>query len=298
MAARTPLPGALGTGSFTVSEAHRLLVTRGRLRNPELQAPTRGVRRLPAGELGLLEHATAFASVLPDDVVFSHLTAARLHELPTPHSWPGPAEPLHVMRKSDRPRVDRTGCRHHRGLEHRHPAVVAGLRVTSAVDTWCDLAGWAQPHLLAAADALLRRSVVSGADLVEAAAARRGRRGSDDLRTISQLARAGAASPGESLARWWFWQWGVPEPELNVPVLDANGNWLATSDFVWKSARVVGEYDGDVHRTDRDTWLRDRERRACVEDAGWSYVELTAYSLGSPGPREALRTRLLRLLVP
>ncbi len=113
---------------------------------------------------------------------------------------------------------------------------------------------------------------------------------------VADLARPGSASPGESLARWWFWQWGLPEPELNVPVLDHGGGWLSTSDFVWRRARVVGEYDGDVHRTDRATWERDRERRAAIEDAGWTYVEMTARSFANGTAREALRRRLGRVL--
>lgn len=298
MAARTSLPEELTAGAFTVARARALSVSRGRLRNPELVSPTQGVRRPATGHVDLLSHAQAFASALPDDVAFSHLTAARLHDLPTPRPWPGSEEALHVMRDRSRPRVERRGCVHHKGLEARSLVEVHAVSATSPLDTWLDLAGrWSRPQLLAAADVLLRRTITTPQELCAGAAARVGRRHADDLVSVAALARAGAASPGESLARWWFWHWGLPEPELNVPVLDDGGGWLSTSDFVWRRARVVGEYDGDIHRTERATWERDRERRASIEDAGWTYVEMTARSFSDDRARGALRRRLNRLLL-
>ncbi|WP_392544777.1 hypothetical protein [Oryzobacter telluris] len=295
---RIPLPGGLLTGPFTVAQARELYLARGRLRGSDLATPTRGVRRPACDEVDHLAHAQAFAAALPVDSAFSHATAARLHGLPTPAPWSGVAEELDVMRDSRSPRIQRSGCRHHRGLERRSVVELSGLRVTSATDTWCDLADrWDHADLLAAADVLLRRQHATPEVLVAAAAARTGRRGAGSLRTVAGLARPGSASPGETLARHWFWAWGLPEPELNVAVLDAHGGWLATCDFVWRRQRVVGEYDGDVHRTDRRTWQRDRERRASLEDDGWAYVEMTSLCFSDDDRRAALRRRLARLLL-
>ena len=296
---RIALDGRLLAGPFTVAQARDLDVARGRLRGPDLEAPTRGVRRAAGAKVDLVAQAMAFAAALPEDVAFSHTTAARLHRLPTPTSWPGPEEALDVMRATGRPRVERSGCRHHRGLEERSVAEVSGLRLTSATDTWCDLVGhWHEEHLLAAADVLLRRDHTTPELLRAAATARAGRRGAPVLRRVAELARSGSASPGESRARYRFWTWGLPEPELNATVHDRHGGWLAVADFLWRAQRVVGEYDGDVHRTDRRTWRRDRSRRAALEDDGWTYVDLTAHDLDDVRAAEALRSRLLRLLGP
>ena len=81
-------------------------------------------------------------------------------------------------------------------------------------------------------------------------------------------------------------------------MLDAHGQWLATSDFLWRGARVVGEYDGDLHRTNRRRWQLERERRSAIEDAGYTYVEMTALSFVDPYRAERLRARLSRLLSP
>lgn len=293
------LPSRLRAEGFTLAEARTLRVSDKRLRARDLVVPTRGVRRAGGLPDVLVDHAAAFALVLPDDVAYSHVTAARLHLLPTPAVWPGPSEPLDTMRDTSQPPVTRSGCRPHKGLETRGTTVREGLRVTDAVDTWVDLGReWSPSHLLAVADVLLRRGLTDHAGLLEAAVRRRGRPGVQRLRDVASLARPGAASPGESLARHRFWSWGLPEPELNVPVLDVHGGWLATGDFVWRRQRVVGEYDGDVHRTDRRTWQRDRTRRAALEDDGWTYVELTSHDLDDARAAEALRRRLLRLLGP
>ena len=162
--------------------------TRSRLRSPwplrstpasrtggsagDLEVPD--PRRAPTcrAAVDLRARCAAFALALPADSAFSHLTAARLLDLPTPLPWPGPEELLDVMRDRSRNPVIRSGCRGHRGLESRSVLVRGGLRVTSPADTWCDLAGsWSRPALLAAADVLLRRSHI------DCARARRSRRG-------------------------------------------------------------------------------------------------------------------------
>lgn len=117
------------------------------------------------------------------------------------------------------------------------------------------------------------------------------------MRRCAGLARHGSASPWESRARHAFHEWGLPEPELSSDVCAPDGRWLARPDFLWRRRRVVGEYDGDQHRTNRSRWQYERERRAASEDAGSSDVELTSLSLVSPAHREALRGRLTRLLL-
>ena len=173
--------------------------------------------RVPsASAASLVSHVRAFALALPDDVAFSHVTAARLLELPTPHPW-HPTEQLHVMRRSDRPPIERRGTVPHRGLERRSTVLVDGLLLTDPVDTWCDLASLLPlDDLVAAGDALLaERHGLRPKDLARAVADRRGR-GVRPLRQALALVRVGSASPWESKARVAFSLWGLPEPELNV----------------------------------------------------------------------------------
>lgn len=200
------------------------------------------------------------------------------------------------MRPKGTPLLVRSGVKSHRGLERRDTELVNGLRVTDPVQTWADLGhALAEDDLLAVADALLARHF-RPKDLDRAAADRR-TPGAVALRRCALLARPGSASPWESKARHTFLTWGLPEPELNVDVFAPDGHWLARPDFLWRQRKVVGEYDGDQHRTDRSQWQYERERRARLEDAGYTYVEMTSLSLLSRQHRETLRERLTRLLL-
>src|SRR5450759_1743492 len=137
MPRQTPLPPELGTGPFTVAEAHALGLTEGRLRCDDLTRPSYGVRRFGPAE-GMAQLAEATSLVLPVRSAFSHVTAARTLGLPVSHRW-APTEPLHVMNVTTAPVVRRVGCQGHRGLESRRVVPRTGLRVVSAEDTWCDL---------------------------------------------------------------------------------------------------------------------------------------------------------------
>lgn len=293
----SPLPEPMLSGSFTVGAALGAGVTGNRLRSGDLIRPTYGVRGHAGREDTVVERARAFALGLPPDTVFSHLTAARLLGMPTPRPWRA-SEPLDVMRHSDRPRIERAGVRSHRGLERRDTIETNGLRLTDPVDTWADLSTClALDDLVAVGDALLKADAgVKQSELLHAAADRTGR-GIRRLREAAALVREGTASAWESKARVAFLGWGLPEPSLNVDLYAATGRWLARPDFVWRARRVVGEYDGDQHRTDRSVWQYERERRASLEDEGWTYVELTSLSLTGMRERAALRARLARLLL-
>jgi hypothetical protein len=289
-----PLPDALAAGPFTISAAREQMVGRGRLRGRDLARPTHGVRssREPAS---LKERAAATALALPDDVVFCHSTAARLHGLPLPKSFEAD-ETLHVSRTTDRARIRREGCQHHKGLEIRSVMTVKGLRVTRLADTWADVA--ADPlcsvdEAVVIADVVARRCGVEA--LMWAVDARSGMRGLRTLLEALPLARDGSLSPMETRARLLFDRAGLPEPELNVD-LYVDGEWVARPDFVWREQRVVVEYDGDHHRTDARQWRNDVYRRQLLEDAGWRFVQLTADDILRSPRNQATVARLARLL--
>lgn len=295
---RVPLPKTLcASDPFTLTTGRLAGLSTKRMRGPDLRAPTSGVRVCAVTPVSIVEHARCHALVLPRDVVFSHLTAARLHGLPTPTIWPGSSELLDVMRDTTRHPIERRGCRHHQGLQLRATEQVSGVMATSALDTWADVAAsWELAHLVAAADVLLRRQIATAAQLRQTAEDRTGARGVRRLREAAFLARDGSASTQESIARIWFHRWNLPEPELNAHIADDTGEWVATGDFVWRAPRVVAEYDGDQHRTNRRQWQQDRERRAILEDLGWRMISVTFLTLNEASRREALRRRLVAAL--
>jgi hypothetical protein len=294
----TPLPEHLAIEPFRTQAATAAGVGRSRLRAGDLDASVRGARS-PRPLLDLASCLRLLAVALPDDIAFSHLTAARLWGMPDlPRAPEG--EPVDVMRDSAKPPIVRAGCRSHRGLTRRSTERVAGLRVVSRIDTWADLAPvLTTTGLVVIGDALSNGRIgarVRLEDLHRVFAAQRGCRGVVRLDEALALVRPGSASPMESRTRLVFRSWGLPEPQLNVNIYDERGEWLAKPDFVWRGARVVAEYDGDHHRTDPDRWQYERGRRLRLEAAGWSYVELTWATLSDPELRTELRTRLHALL--
>ena len=273
-----------------------------RLRHRGLSCPAHGVRQAGTDPRGtdLAQLAEATNLVLPAGSAFSHLTAARLLGLPAPGRWT-PAEPLDVMNVTAAAKIRRAGCSGHRGLESRRVVLRKGLRIVSPEDTWCDLGGSGAvdlDELIVVGDAVVHyRRGIPYAQLAEAVSRRRGGRGSKLLAEALPQLRPRNNSPMETRARLLFLRGGLPEPELNVVINDrASGQWLSDSDFVWRGRRVVAEFDGDHHRTDRQQWQNDVARRENLQDDGWAFVQLTYASVMVYPRNQATVRRLRRLL--
>ncbi len=84
--------------------------------------------------------------LLPDDVAFSHLTAAALWGLPLPDHL-RTVSVIDIIRPTGSPRIRRTDVVTHRGGEHRRIVDVDGLRITSPMDTFIDLASLSERGL-------------------------------------------------------------------------------------------------------------------------------------------------------
>lgn len=80
----------------------------------------------------------------------------------------------------------------------------------------------------------------------------------------------------ESRLRWMLVDAGLPCPEVNALVRSPGGEVIAMPDLSYPEQRVAVEYDGDVHRTDRRTWMRDIAKRQSLEALGWRVITCTA----------------------
>ncbi len=143
----------------------------------------------------------------------------------------------------------------------------------------------------------MNRLAGTSAVLADAVTDRRGHRGARVLAQALPLLRVGSGSPMETRARLAFRDGGLPEPELNADILDEHGDWVARADFVWRAARLVVEYEGDIHRTDRRQWLMDVARTQLLEDLGWRVLRITARDLSTPELARAMARRIRRALV-
>ena len=272
-----PVPPELLGRPFTVGQAGQLGVSREVLRGARFRSPFHGVHVAATVADSLDLRCRALALLLPN-ATFSHLTAARLCDLPVPGRC-GPLgtpldEPLEVTAGAKAPRV--SGVRAHRGLVEADVRVSRdGLRVTSGGRTWADLAPrLGLDDLIVLGDAVLRGG---WADLVQltAWAARPRRRGAARMRAAIALLEPHTDSPMETRLRLLIVRAGLPRPVANRDVI-VDGAWLARPDLSYPALRIAIEYDGDHHRTDRRQWQRDFGRRRVLEDAGWLLVVVTA----------------------
>jgi Protein of unknown function (DUF559) len=273
-----PLPAALTPAAFSVADAEALGVPRGRLFRSDLARPYRGVRTT-APPMTVAERCAAYLPNLRDGHFFSHGTSAVLHDMPLPRAVAEDRQ-LHVSAFRPAQRVRAVGVVGHR-LEPRLGAIEVrgGFPMTTAVETWCLLGGvLGVEALVVAGDHLIRRGVPNPeavlADLRNAFDGVR-RLGSERLQRALALLRPGVRSPRESLLRVLLVLAGLPEPAINVRLF-AGGRYLGEGDLVYRSARLVLEYEGDHHRTDAEQWRADIRRRERFEDAGWSVLRVTS----------------------
>lgn len=294
-----PVLPPLPSGPLSLDAARGLGLADHQWRMPQLLRATRSVRST-APLAGVRERAAAFALALPSDVAFSHVTAARLWDLPLPVHLEE-QEDLDVIRETGRGRIERRGCISHRGLERRAVTSVQGLRVTSLADTWVDLGevvrrGLGRDDLVVVGDVVATRlsdpqhsSSGPPPALADALAARVRPRQAALLGDALALVRRGVRSPAETRARLMFHDAGFPEPEVNGHVHAAGGGWLAEGDLVWRAQWVVGEYQGSVHAGIRRR-SEDSYRNGLLGDEGWTVLELFAQDL-VPGVRRVATLR-------
>jgi hypothetical protein len=164
------------------------------------------------------------------------------------------------------------------------------LPVTTIQDTWLDLGTLLDvDDLVVAGDAVARRVEDAAADLAFRLSKRPRGRGRRRALSALGLVRAGSRSPMETRARLAFVRGGLPEPELNGPIVDGAGEWVATADFVWREQRVLVEYEGDHHRSDRRQWQSDVTRTRVLEALGWRVIRITARDLAPDRVAETVR---------
>ena len=203
--------------------------------------------------------------------VLSHLSAARLHGIPLPTRLESDTRVHVTMIQGRAPRGP--GVAGYTTRRDPHTLLLGPLRVTSPARTWADLAALLTvDELVVAGDRLvgLPQPLATPTEISDAVTDRRGLRGSRNLAYALELVRAGSRSPRETRARLALVRAGLPEPELNAPIA-VRGRTLH-GDLVYRSRRVVLEYEGDQHRTDAGQWAHDLERYNDLSEAGWLVI--------------------------
>ncbi|QHF23715.1 DUF559 domain-containing protein [Rathayibacter sp. VKM Ac-2804] len=246
------------------------------------------------------ERIAAFAAVMRPGEFFSHATAAHLLRLPDRRATE--TTPLHVSVAPPMRAARRVGVTSHHLWDEAVTVVDAGHPVTDPASTFCHLAdSRSLDELVVLGDALVRPDEELGRhglrvdlEILAVRAAQYRGRGGRRAREAVGLVRVGSESPKETLLRLLLIRAGLPEPELNVELYDADGVFVARVDLLYRDQWVVVEYDGDQHRTDQKQYERDIARSEAIQALGYRHLRVRLSGL--VGHPEATAARVRRAL--
>lgn len=294
---------------FSVGDAIARGHSRGRMRAGDLERPFHGTRRRRpdphaadddkplardrAERQAMLSDARAYFTVAPAHAFLAGRSAAV--------AWSGPcplADELCVGVLAPARAVRADGVR---GLKLAPSLtsirVLEGVRLTSPATTWAMLGGeLSHSELVALGDAIVRVPRGDGGrrrpDLMlgtiaqlRAASLVPGRRHRAKLLAALDDVRVGSMSVLETDYRLLAADAGLPEPELDVEIRDAQGRLVGIADAVYREQRTIVEIEGDHHRVDRAQWERDIEKHAALVALGWEVVRLTSGHIRGRMPR-------------
>lgn len=159
-------------------------------------------------------------------------------------------------------------------LPSHHVTEVAGVPATSMARTVVDLGRRATlMSAVVLTDSALRRGCKQG-DMEQVLADCRDWPGSPKAAAAVALASPFAESVLESVSRVVFARRGLPQPELQVNLGDADG-FIGRVDFLWRDRRVVGESDGMAKYKDIVDLHAEKLRQERLECAGFTVVRWT-----------------------
>ena len=260
------------------------------------EARTRGATRRQVGQDGvrlgqgrylsrvadptLVTRCRAWARLLPPDAAFGLQTAAQLLGGPLPE----PSGPVQVVLRPRPVPPRRRGLQVHErvGLSSRDVVDVEGLAVTSGPQTFLDLAAVLPPQdLLAVGDGLARAGHLSADRLADRLARADGVRGVVRARDLGAKVRPEAASRPECELRYWLLSSDLPEPELQVPVLDRWGRAVVHADLGYPEWKLALEFEGRQH-AEAAQFGRDVDRYSLMTADGWAVLRFAGRHLGGP----------------
>lgn len=93
---------------------------------------------------------------------------------------------------------------------------------------------------------------------------------------VLDMVDGGAQSPKETWLRLLLVEAGFPRPRTQIPVLGVNGQPRYYLDMGWEEVMITVEYDGEHHRTSRDTYANDIIRSDYIRDVGWWHIRVVA----------------------
>lgn len=141
-------------------------------------------------------------------------------------------------------------------------------------------------------DALVRATGVPRSSIDAVTRAHPGARGVRRVRSALDLVDPGAESVRESLLRLHIVRAGLPPPQTQIRVCNAEGEFVARIDMGWVTCKVAIEYDG-AHHDDPRQIAKDRARLNALRAAGWTVIVIDRAQLAHPQDVVELVRRVL-----
>ena len=249
---------------FTRAEAIAAGVSPSSLRGPNFRQIFRGVYIHSSVPPHPILRIQAALLIHPALAFASHLSAARVYDLPIPYTA---EEHVSVFAEADRRR--RPEIRNHIAAEGRSVNLWRGIRVSTPDELFVELASVVGlVDLVVAGDALVRRRLTTP-DELELACARSGDRSALTARRAAAFVRKDVDSPMETRLRMLLVLAGLPEPDVNHKIFDEHGRLRFRLDLSYPDLKLIVEYDGQQHRDDLDQWEHDVDRREWFDRNGW-----------------------------
>ena len=270
------LPSALRGRAFTSATAAEHGVSRRVLQGRHFRQVHRGVY-VPTGTAAtpaLLTQADLLR--LPDDAHLSHVTGLQWLGIDV-----GTPVPRHYSTNTGAQTSMRDVVLHRRQAPLRGWEV-RGVRVLLPARLVVDAAAMLSPaELVAVTDQLVRRDLLHEDGLAGFAWAHH-LDGVRAARVAAPHVRRRVDSLPETGLRLLLVSSGLPEPEVNIEIVDDHGDFLARGDLVYRWVKVLVEHDGRHHAEDPQQWHKDLARRERLEAAGWIVVVVTGADLQAP----------------
>ncbi|MBD0323229.1 MAG: DUF559 domain-containing protein [Aldersonia sp.] len=152
-----------------------------------------------------------------------------------------------------------------------------GLRTTSAARTCFDIGRRLEfEDAVILLDAIGNATRTTPAHITALAQRHTGARNLTALRRAIDHMDPGAESPPETRTRLLLVEHGLPRPQTQLRIRDRSGMMIARADLGWPQWRVLVEYDGIQHWTDRGQRTWDIDRLALLEALGWCVIRVGA----------------------
>ena len=156
-------------------------------------------------------------------------------------------------------------------------------RIASAEHCWLVAASTLNLlELVTAGDWLIRKRRTSLGRLQSAVHEHSGR-GVVMARAAGDLVRERVDSPRETWLRLCLVLAGLPTPECNLIIGDDQGP-MGRVDLVYLAYKLIIEYEGDQHRTDRHQWNADIDRHEDFARDKWTLIRVTSERTRWPRP--------------